>query len=391
VASTIIINETVFSPSYIPPRLLHRDGQLRQLDAMLRGWLCNPGRHYPRVVLIGRAGTGKTAIIKKFWETTRNSAMAKFVYINGFMYRNFMPIVVEIAKSLEIPFPRRGLSRDEFLSLLIEQMRDRDLYMLLVLDDAFNIPPDILSTFIRLGQEADKLGAFRVALALIGHSDTMLSSLDPSTRGIMGSAVIRFTPYTKEQIFDILLDRAQMGLADGSYSDGVLQMIADITGAQSPHDASRGDARLAIDILYRAAYVAQQSGRRQIMPEDVRRSSKEVLFGISEEVLAGLSLHEKLFLLAIVRSLKASYAPYVTFGETEEMYRLVCEEYGERPRVHSQLWSYLNGLRAKGIIETRHNRRGEGLRGRTTLISIGTEPLDTLEAVLVRLLERELG
>jgi cell division control protein 6 len=386
----IIIDEAVFSPSYVPPRLPHREQQLQQLDMILSSWLRNPGHHYPRVTLLGRPGTGKTVTLRKLWELRQNESKARFVYINGFLYRNFTAIIGEIARSLNIPFPKRGLSRDEFLALLVEHLRERDLHVFLVLDDAFNFTPDILSAFIRLGQETDKLGAFRIALAIVGHSDTVLNNLDPSTRGIMGKSVVRFTPYTKDQIFDILLDRAKAGLAEGSHSEDVLQMVADITGAQNPLDTSKGDARLAIDILYRAAYVAQQNGRRQITPEDVRRSSKEVLFGVSEEVLTGLPLHEKLFLLAIVRTLKTSHTSYVTFGDAEETYKITCEEYGEKPRVHSQLWTYLNDLRDRGIIETRQNKKGEGVRGRTTLISIGTEPLETLESLLTRMIKEEL-
>ncbi|MCI4447178.1 MAG: AAA family ATPase [Pyrobaculum sp.] len=386
----IIVDEAVFSPSYVPPRLPHREQQLQQLDMILGSWLRNPGHHYPRVTLLGRPGTGKTVTLRKLWELRQNDSKARFVYINGFLYRNFTAVIVEVARSLNIPFPRRGLSKDEFLALLVEHLRERDLYVFLVLDDAFNFAPDILSTFIRLGQESDKLGTFRIALAIVGHNDTVLNNLDPSTRGIMGKSVVRFAPYTKDQIFDILLDRARTGLAEGSYGEDVLQMIADITGAQGPLDTNKGDARLAIDILYRAAYVAQQNGRRQITPEDVRRSSKEVLFGVSEEVLAGLPLHEKLFLLAIVRALKTSRMSYVTFGDAEEVYKIVCEEYGEKPRVHSQLWTYLNDLRDKGIIETRQNKKGEGVRGRTTLISIGTEPLETLELLLTKMIKEEL-
>ncbi|MEM1663339.1 MAG: ORC1-type DNA replication protein [Pyrobaculum sp.] len=386
----IVVDDSVFSPSYVPPRLLHRDIQIQQLDLLVTNWLRDPGHHYPRVTLIGRPGTGKTVLVRKLWEMREKESKARFVYINGFIYRNFTTIVGEIAKSLNIPFPRRGLSRDEFLALLIEHLKERDLYVFLVLDDAFNLSPDILSTFIRLGQEIDKLGAFRIALAVIGHSDAILNNLDPSTRGIMGNSIIRFTPYTKDQIFDILLDRAKAGLAEGSYSEDILQMVADITGAQTPFDVNKGDARLAIDILYRSAYLAQQNGRRYIAPEDVRKSSKEVLFGVSEEVVRGLPIHEKLFLLAIIRSLKTSRAPYVMFGEAEELYKIICEEFGEKPRVHSQLWTYLNDLRDKGIIETRQNRKGEGVRGRTTLISIGTEPLETLELLVMRLIKEEL-
>ncbi len=386
----IITNETVFSPSYIPPKLPHRETQLQQLDVLLSGWLKNPGQHYPRVTIVGRPGTGKTVTIKKLWELHKSESKAYFVYINGFIYRNFTTIIGEIAKSTNIPFPRRGLSKDELLALLIEHFRERDLYIFLILDDAFNLTQEIISTFIRLGQEVDKLGAFRIALAIVGHNENILHSLDQSTRGIMGKYIVRFSPYTKDQIFEILLDRSREGLADGSYSEDILEMISDITGAQSPHETQKGDARLAIDILYRAAYIAQQMGRRKITPEDVRKSSKEVLFGISEEILRGLSIHEKLFLLAIVRSLKISRTAHVSFGDVEEYYKVACEEFGEKPRVHSQLWSYLNNLRDKGIVETRQNKRGEGIRGRTTLISIGTEPLDTLEAIVTKLIREEL-
>jgi len=192
----VIIDEAVFSPSYVPERLPHREEQIQQLDALFGGWLRNPGRHYPRVV-------------RRFWSTIKNETNVKFVHINCFIYRNFSTIIGEIAKSLNIPFPRRGLSKDEFLSLLIEHLRERDLYIFLALDDAFNLSADVLSTFIRLGQESDRLGAFRIALAVVGHSDSMINNLDPSTRGIMGKFVIRFPPYTRDQIFDIILERAQ--------------------------------------------------------------------------------------------------------------------------------------------------------------------------------------
>lgn len=386
----IVVDESVFAPDHVPHRLPHREEQLRQLESHMGEWVKEPGSYYPRLTLVGRPGSGKTATIRRFWKNYQQSSKAIYIYINGFIYRNFVAIINEIARIMGIPFPRRGLSRDEFLSLFAEQLVGRNIYFLLVLDDAFNIQPDILSIFIRLGQEVERLGSHRMALLLVGHSELLLNSLDHSTRGIMGKSIVRFPPYTKDQIFDILLDRAQAGLRPGSYDEELLEMIADITGAQGPSDVAKGDARLAIDILYRAAYLAEQRGRQRIEPDDVRRSSKEVLFGISEEVLKGLPLHEKLLLLSIVRSLKSSGRPYVTFGEVEENYRITCEEFSQKPRVHSQLWTYLVDLRDKGVLETRHNRRGEGLRGRTTLISIGSEPLDTLEIVLTTLVKQEL-
>lgn len=101
----IVVDDSVFSPSYVPPRLLHRDIQIQQLDLLVTNWLRDPGHHYPRVTLIGRPGTGKTVLVRKLWEMREKESKARFVYINGFIYRNFTTIVGEIAKSLNIPFP----------------------------------------------------------------------------------------------------------------------------------------------------------------------------------------------------------------------------------------------------------------------------------------------
>ncbi len=42
--------------------------------------------------------------------------------------------------------------------------------------------------------------------------------------------MIKFEPYTKDQIFEILLARAQEALVDGAYDEEILEMIADVAG-----------------------------------------------------------------------------------------------------------------------------------------------------------------
>jgi len=167
-------------------------------------------------------------------------------------------------------------------------------------------------------------------------------------------------------------------------------MIADVAGADvSLTEEHRGDARYAIDILWRAAKLAEMNGSSRIMPEHVREAIKSTLRGIRVEELKLLPTHEKLFLLAIIKTLKKKeYSPYITFGEAEEMYQMLCEEYNETPRKHTQLWEYLKDLKDKGIVETRISSKG--MRGRTTLISIPSEPLNILEQEVEGIVKREL-
>ncbi len=382
----IIVRGEAFSPDFIPPSLPHRDEQLKQLVAYMRGFLDAPGSFYPRAVLVGRQGSGKTVTLRTFGNIVKPPV--KFAYVSCFINRTFTAIVSSLAQQLGVVVPKRGLSRDELVNVFLEQMREKDLYSIIALDDVFNLTPDAISVFIRMGLETDKLGAHRIGIVLVSHTADFIDALDPSTRGILGKPIIRFPPYTRDQIFDILRQRAEIALAPGTYDEDILSMIADITGADGEME-NRGDARVAIDILYRASNIAENDGAGRITPEHVRRASKEVLVGVSSDILRGLPLHAKLLLLAVIRSLKTGRS-YVTFGEVEDMYKMICEEYGQKPRTHSQLWTYLGELRNKGIVETRPNKKGEGLRGRTTLISIATEPLDALEKAVATMVIEEL-
>ena len=80
-----------------------------------------------------------------------------------------------------------------------------------------------------------------------------------------------------------------------------------------------------------------------------------------------------LFTAGIARKLgRGKGKTYVTTGEAEEIYGLVCEEHGESPRAHTQFWKYLNQLRDGGFIVSRMS--GKGQAGTTQLLSIPDAP-----------------
>ena len=76
----------------------------------------------------------------------------------------------------------------------------------------------------------------------------------------------------------------------------------------------------------------------------------------------------------------------MTTGEAEDAYAVVCEEFGEKPRGHTQLWKYIRDLDALGFIDAKVS--GEGVVGKTTMISLPGIPAkllaDNIEATLKR-------
>jgi len=148
-----------------------------------------------------------------------------------------------------------------------------------------------------------------------------------------------------------------------------------------------GNARYAIELLWRAGKYADVSEMRQVSPECVRKAVVSVYPVVRKDMIFEFSTHQKLFLLGIARHFKQCDSAYMSMGEAEEAYALVCEEYGEKQRGHTQLWKYVKTLSAAGIIETLVS--GVGKRGKTTLISLSQIPGSDLEQEIVKFLSQE--
>jgi cell division control protein 6 len=393
----IFKNEAALTPEYIPSKLPYREEQLKELETYFSGFLENPGSMYPKVILIGRPGSGKTVTSRKFGNyVMQSSKVVRYVHVSCFLNRTLISVLKDVGLQLNIPVPKRGFSTEEMLKILLDVVKEKNIYAIITLDDVFhlvnNSGPHALGTLIRLGEEYVSRGdKYRFGIVLISQDLTFRDQLDRSSQSSLGNAIIRFEPYTKDQIFEILLSRAQEALMDGAYDEEILEMIADVAGVDEwQSNDHRGDARYAIDILWRSAKIAEMRGSDRILPEHVREAIKNTLRGIRSEELRMLPLHEKIFLLAIVRSLmKNPNSPYIPFGTAENEYQILCEQYNEEPRKHTQLWEYLKDLNMKGFVETRTSSRG--MRGRTTLISIPSEPLATLEEELRKIIGGELG
>jgi cell division control protein 6 len=97
-------------------------------------------------------------------------------------------------------------------------------------------------------------------------------------------------------------------------------------------------------------------------------------------------LHEKLFLLGVARFFKESQRAYVSLSEIEKAYAVVCEEFGEQPHSHTQLWKYVQLLSALGILKT--EVATAGTRGRSTRVSLPSIPAYELEKELSASLEK---
>jgi len=384
---SVFIDEAKLSIDYVPPNLPHREEHLRKLTQLFRGVIETPGQVSQKVIIIGNTGSGKTSVTKLFGKLLCEVAKSRgfnlvYVHVNARRERTEYMILNKILSAFQTGIPLRGLSTQELLSIILEYIESNNLYLLVTLDE--------LGVFLkRRGEEIlyllsrtvdDQLNA-QQRISLIGISRDPLFGfiLDPSTWSTLQKNVLYFDRYDSCQLRDILEFRVKAAVLDGAVPASTIDLITDIAGAS-------GDARYALELLYNAGKVADEKGVLRILPEYVRSAKAFITPEIRREVLVDLSLHRLFLLLAVCRLLKPSEDAYITTGDLEARYELICEEYARSPRAHTQVWTYIQDLVGLGVLTSKIS--GAGQRGKTTLVSLPDIPAAVLECELELLLEK---
>jgi cell division control protein 6 len=196
---------------------------------------------------------------------------------------------------------------------------------------------------------------------LISKTLDYLKMVDLSTLSSLQWNSVSLDPYSTEQLYDILSSRSQEAFNEGCIDDDSLELAAEIASVY-------GDARYALDMLYRAGRTADLTDSPRVTPENVRTAKASLPPQFRKEELTYLGRHQRLILISISNLLKKGESAYITIGEVEKSYDALCEGMGIAANRHTQLWNDVNELSRKGIIETQVS--GKGVRGRTTMIGL---------------------
>ena len=387
---SIFRDETKLDINYVPYKLPHRDKELRLLMEFFSFIWQSPWNMAQRVIIAGDVGTGKTALSQRFGaditrEAGKRGINLHYVHVNCREYRGSLLLIVHHAISIFHPnFPRRGYSAEELLRIFLQILDDENAYVILALDEFESLVEregsEAVYKLTRL-QEIRQNKPQRLSLICILRNLEVIERLDASTRSTLQSNLIQLEKYSKPQLIDILNDRVSLAFKPLKVLDDSVDLIAELAHSEG------GNARFAIELLWRAGKYADAEDLGAVTPECVRKAVSSIIPSIRKGDLAPLGFHEKLFLLGVTRILRESQKAYVSLAEAEKAYSIVCEEFHQPPRSHTQLWKYLQLLSALGILTTGVSAAGS--RGRSTIIYLPRIPVDELERELSKLLEGE--
>jgi len=383
---TVFKDEAPLSIEFVPARLPHRGDQLTFLAHLFRSLLEKPGTTGQRVLITGPVGTGKTVITQRFGlDIVRTAKERKiglrYVHVNCRECKgSLFAVLRKVMNEFEEQFPKRGFSSEELLQAILRILDQKNLILILALDELealIEVDSSALYTLTRV-QEDRVTAPIRLSLICMLRELKYLEALDRSTVSTLQQNFIELKPYSSSELVAILKDRVSLAFKEGTVQDDTVEFAADVASAN-------GDARYAIELLWRSGKYADSEESREVKPEHVRKAAAAVYPTLRDDHLASLSINEKLFLLALSRSLEENDQAYVNMGDLEKVYRVVCEEYNASARGHTQFWKYMRLLSATGLISSKLS--GKGTKGRTTLIGLTSIPASAMKECIESALE----
>ncbi|MDR1954921.1 MAG: AAA family ATPase [Candidatus Methanoplasma sp.] len=366
--SAIIKDGKKLSFEYVPEKLVHREEQMRRLETLFRpmitdGLSCS-------AFLTGSVGTGKTVTAKRFCEDmlkycAANGKQMDYIFINCRIKNTEYGVLIHLIRHFDPGYPDRGFSADEMLRSFKKHIESRARPFVIILDEADMLlkssNKDIIYQMSRFTDELRGNSSLSMILISQGQVAEMLD--DASMSSFKRANTIKFDRYTKDELKDIVRIRAEEALISGAMDGEVIDLLADI-------GKGYGDARLVIEMLERAATIAEERSDGRVTADDVRSANAMIYSNVSENKLIALDTKRKLALLAIARAIKGD--PYVSITRAEKTYAVVCEEYGQAARKHTQFWTYVQDMEKMNLLDTIVRSEAEG--GRVTYISLPDIP-----------------
>jgi cell division control protein 6 len=331
----IVANPAPLDISYVPEKLFFRDDKIAAIQSSILGPAISGISN--NIIIHGDSGTGKTSTVKFLMRNNKS-----IIYENALSFKNIRALLEHILSRLGKPVSYRGLSFHDIFSTLNSIISFRGTTVL-VIDEATSL----------LKSDTDGLyNLFRASEIYGTPLSTILISMENPFSYMerkYGTVVeLKFNKYSNSEIYRIISERAALSLEQGTYNDSIIKYISDIS-------APVGSARFAIELLQKAAYMAEYRLSVSIENDDVRSAVSLINPYITESKLSLLDKRELLVLLSICSLLGDKLS--VDVRTVENRVKLIGESYSIAMK-RAEIYKVIRKLENLDIVSSSLQSRG---------------------------------
>jgi cell division control protein 6 len=276
----IISSLIPFQEDFIPPSIVNREVERLELNRFMEPLTRNEPQLY-NLLVTGTIGVGKTVLTR--FITRELPSMSFYIRLTE-ADDAFSKILFKIITIMGLPISPYTSSNLALLRF-IQYFNERKVATLLVLDDFDKAPINAVRCILH---EISR-GTNYCNLLIISRIPSALEELPPDTKSTLRCHELPLKTYDREHLFQILKQRANLALKQGSYSDDILEEVAKTAELS-------GSAREAIEILKISAVIAQSLNCDKIKHEHIEYAIAEIERRSLEETIRDLPIYHKLIL-----------------------------------------------------------------------------------------------
>ena len=367
---SVITDRDVLHFTHMPDTILHRDKEQREVAQVLLPIL--KGSRPSNLLVYGKPGTGKTLVVRRVISKIQDRAKdSKFpirlIYTNAKDETTLGGLLVSLGKQLGMDpsrLPVTGLAISEMFKRILNETDEKKLNVVFVIDEIDHLAQLVGRTgkdiLYQLTGANERLAYGSTTLVGISNDLSFRENLDARVISRLADEEVIFTNYTTEQIKKILEERITVAFAPHTVQESALNLCSALAGTE------HGDARRAIDLLRVAGEIAERGDCKSVSDGHVREASKKMEEDKESAVLRSYPLHEKLVILAIMKTENTST------GEVYSHYKSLCKSVAASPLTQRRVTQMLGEIELSGIISGRI--ASQGAHGRTKKHKLTVSP-----------------
>lgn len=352
-----------------------RNAEIHELSSHFAPVLRND--HPVHLAIWGKTGTGKTLTMSYFLNLLTEMCSKKKVPMRYehldlstprpcFRALNDLACLLNASKRY-----KKGISLEELMLRIEASLTDYNGYLVLFIDEVDNIKrdKDTFMTFLvrRLPQRIPA----KLILVFVSNRLDWPDNLDPRVKSFLKLNEVIFKPYDAVDLQRILRIRVEKALRKNSIETGVIEKVA----ALSSRD--HGDARQAVALLSRSAYLAEKAGTK-ISLELVDEASSQIEHDKYITMIRTAPPQLQIVMAAVIQAIRKKQDSPIDTSHAYATYAVFCNKTSLRPLTRRAFTDMINELDMYSLLRSSVISKGRYGRTREIAIDLPQELIDKI-------------